>query len=180
MDKTTHPKGDQPRFHNFEIKLSQGTITYRISNNTYQSTEIWRKDYTLFRKKTVKFGIIYCDHWKNTTLWQPLRYDCIPTLKVALPIKMLDQTPSSNSGINFLVADEVSHPTLIAASAIIGILFLFGCLIQCCCQLTNFGGTAIALQRTRKSNQRQEFKSIDPTLNHLLTAATNQPRAGHV
>ena len=96
---------------------------------------------------------------------------------------MLDQTPSSNSGINFLLTDEVSHPTLLAAAAIMTALFFLFCGVLCCCQLTSCGGTAIALLRTKKSKKPYDHhRSFDPTLNATLAtaASTNPPRAGHV
>ena len=181
VEAATHPKGSQPKKHNFEIKLTKGTIIYRISNNSYPSTQIWKEDYNLFKKKTTKFGIIYCDTWKNNTNWQPLRYDWIPNLRVAVPLNMLDQTPSSNSGINFLLNDEVSHPTLMAAAGLMALACFVWCMFQCCCQVTTCGGTAIALQRTRKTTKNPDLRSFDPALNHMLAAATQgQPRAGHV
>ena len=178
---STHPKGEEPKRHNFEFKISDGTIAYRISNKSYLSTQIWREDYDLFRRNSAKFGIIYCDNWKDHTDWQPLHYNCAPTLKLAVPLNMLDNNPSSNAGINFLLNDEVSHPTLLAAAAIMAALFFVWCAFQCCCQVTTCGGTAIALQRTRKSTKSPELRSFDTQLNQMLAAATqSQPRAGHV
>ena len=181
VETATHPKGSQPKLHHFEFKLSEGTIAYRISNNSYQSQQLWKDDYELFQDNSAKFGIIYCDNWEKNTNWRPLRYDCVPNLKVAVPLDMLDQTPSSNSGINFLLNDEVSHPTLLAAAAIMTALFFLLCTILCCCQLSTCGGTAIALQRTKKSKKNYDHRSFDPTLNAMLANATApQPRAGHV
>ena len=182
VQATTHPKGSSPKRHHFEFKLSNGNIAYRISNNSYASQQIWKNDYELFQEKSAKFGIIYCDNWKQNTNWQPLRYNCVPNLRVAIPKDMLDQTPSSNSGINFLLNDEVSHPTLLAAAAIMTALFFLLCGILCCCQLSTCGGTAIALQRTKKSKKSYDHRSFDPALNAMLASAASAPppRAGHV
>ena len=106
----------------------------------------------------------------------------MPNLRVAIPQDVLDQTPSSNSGMNFLLNDEVSHPTLLAAAAIMTALFFLLCGILCCCPLSTCGGTAIALQRTKKSKKNYEHRSFDPTLNAMLATAASAPppRAGHV
>ena len=184
IQAATHPLGSRPKQHHFEFKLSEGNIAYRISNNSYTSQQISKEDYKLFRDNSAKFGIIYCENWKKNTNWQPLRYNCLPTLKVAIPQDMvLDNTPSSNAGINFLLNDEVSHPTLLAASAVMTALFFLFCGILCCCQLTSCGGTAIALLRTKKAKKNNyEHRSFDPTLNAMLAtaASANPPRAGHV
>ena len=181
VQAATHPKGSQPKRHHFEFKLSEGNIAYRISNNSYTSQQIWKEDYELFRDNSAKFGILYCDNWKKNTNWQPLRYNCVPHLKVAVPQDMLDPTTSSNSGINFLLTDEVSHPTLLAAAAIMTALFFLFCGVLCCCQLSSCGGTVYALLRTKKSKKTYN-RSFDPTLNAMLAtaASTNAPRAGHV
>ena len=182
IQAATHPQGSRPKRHHLEFKLSEGNIAYRISNNSYTSQPIWKEDYKLFRDNSAKFGILYCDNWRKNTNWQPLRYNCVPNLKVAIPQDMLDQTSSSSSGINFLLNDEVSHPTLLAAAAIMTALFFLFCGILCCCQLTSCGGTAIALQRTKKSKKNNYDRSFDPTLNAMLAtaASANPPRAGHV
>ena len=142
MQAATHPRGAKPKIHHFEFKLSEGNIAYRISNNSYVSQQIWKEDYELFRKHSAKFGILYCNNWKKNTPWQPLKYNCVPSLKVAIPQDMLDPTTSTNSGINILQADEISHPTLLAAAALTTILFFLFCGLICCCQLTSCGGTA--------------------------------------
>ncbi len=177
----THPRGSKPKRHHFEFKLSEGDIAYRISNNSYTSQQIGKEDYELFLNNSAKFGILYCDNWKKNTNWQPLNYNCVPHLKVAVPQDMLDQTPSSNAGINFLLNDEVSHPTLLAAAAIMTALFFLFCGVLCCCQLSSCGGTVYALLRTKKSKKTYN-RSFDPTLNAMLAtaASTNAPRAGHV
>ena len=182
VQAVTHPPGSKPKRHHFEFKLSEGNIAYRISNNSYTSQQIWKEDYELFQKHSAKFGILYCANWKKNTPWQPLRYNCVPHLKVAIPQDMLDQTPSSNSGINFLLTDEVSHPTLLAAAAIMTALFFLFCGVLCCCQLTSCGGTVYALLRTKKSKKTYEHRSFDPTLNAMLAtaASASPPRAGHV
>lgn len=123
MQAATHPRGSKPKIHHFEFKLSEGNIAYRISNNSYVSQQIWKEDYELFRENSAKFGILYCNNWKKNTPWQPLRYNCVPSLKVAIPQDMLDPTTSTNSGINILQADEISHPTLLAAAAMMTALF---------------------------------------------------------
>ena len=177
----THPRGAKPKRHHFEFKLSEGNIAYRISNNSYTSQQLWKEDYELFLNNSAKFGILYCDNWKKNTNWQPLNYNCVPHLKVAVPQDMLDPTTSSNSGINFLLTDEVSHPTLLAAAAIMTALFFLFCGVLCCCQLSSCGGTVYALLRTKKSKKTYN-RSFDPTLNAMLAtaASTNAPRAGHV
>ena len=182
MQAATHPRGSKPKIHHFEFKLSEGNIAYRISNNSYVSQQIWKEDYELFRENSAKFGILYCNNWKKNTPWQPLRYNCVPNLKVAIPQDMLDPTTSTNSGINILQADEISHPTLLAAAAIMTALFFLFCGLICCCQLTSCGGTAIALLRTKKSKKSYEHRHFDPTLNAMLATAASQtpPRAGHV
>ena len=182
VQAATHPRGSKPKIHHFEFKLSEGNIAYRISNNSYVSQQIWKEDYELFRDNSAKFGILYCNNWKKNTPWQPLKYNCVPSLRVAIPQDMLDPSTSTNSGINILQADEISHPTLLAAAAIMTALFFLFCGLICCCQLTSCGGTAIALLRTKKTKKSYEHRHFDPTLNAMLATAASQnpPRAGHV
>ena len=180
LSDTTHLYGQDPKIHDLQVQYQEGLLIFRHSNLTLKSHEISSDDYRLYLKGLFKLAIPVCNHWHNK--WQPVDYNCSWTLVKTVPILLkMDQSSSSNSGINFLETHHVSGPTLLASS---GILLVVIIIISCCCCIMNLaqcGSSAFVLQKCKPRKQQENLRSIEPTLNSLIHATTqSQPRAGHI